>query len=200
MKVERHGVTYTVRTLYAGGEGEALPLQGALQLVGSPAHDERGDFHRLFDVVVMSQLGMDPVVSQVAVSVNHDAGVLRGLHYQLPPYQEAKLVSCVQGALLDVVVDLRDGSPTWGRWATVALAGGDGRSVYVPRGFAHGYQTLVPGTVVHYTTSQPYEPSKARAVRWNCECLGLSWPLPPHLSPRDAAAPRELPRLPGWER
>ena len=167
-----------------------LPLTGAYLLEQEPFTDARGRFNRTFDAPFLASHGLRSGVAQAALSSNTRAGTLRGLHLQLPPAAEAKTIACWAGALYDVIVDLRPGSPTRGQWYGTTLRAGDDRMLYVPEGFAHGYQALEDGTVAHYTMSSPYTPSLARGIRWDDPGLAIPWPLPaPLLSERDAAQP-----------
>lgn len=167
-----------------------LPLAGAFLMEQEPFTDHRGRFNRTFDAPLLEAHGLRSRVAQAALSSNRRAGTLRGLHLQLPPATEAKTIACWQGALYDVIVDLRPGSPTRGRWYGTTLRAGDDRMLYVPEGFAHGYQALEDDTVAHYTMSSPYTPDRARGIRWDDPDLAIDWPLPaPVLSARDAALP-----------
>jgi dTDP-4-dehydrorhamnose 3,5-epimerase len=158
--------------------------------------DERGYFVRTFDRHEWLARGMDPEVVQCNVSHNARAGTLRGLHYQADPHGEPKLVRCTRGAIFDVVVDLRQTSATHGRWFGVELSAANGRSLYVPAGLAHGFQTLVDETDVLYSMGHEYVPASGRGVRWDDPAFGIEWPAPPAggriLSERDAAYPDHL--------
>ena len=152
--------------------------------------DERGFFARSFDREQFAAAGLEPVVEQCNVSFNHRAGTLRGMHYQVAPAMEAKLVRCTAGAVLDVVVDVRPGSPTYLRSVAVELSAANRRALYVPPMFAHGYQTLVDGAEVTYQVSEAYTPGTERGLRHDDPLLGLSWPLPVSaISAKDAAWP-----------
>ena len=152
--------------------------------------DERGFFARSFDREQFAAAGLEPVVEQCNVSFNHRAGTLRGMHYQVAPAMEAKLVRCTAGAVLDVVVDVRPGSPTYLRSVAVELSAANRRALYVPPMFAHGYQTLVDGAEVTYQVSEAYTPGTERGLRHDDPLLGLSWPLPVSaVSAKDAAWP-----------
>ena len=167
-----------------------LPLAGAHLLTLEPHTDPRGGFLRTFDAPLLEAHGLQSRVAQAAMSSNVQAGTLRGLHLQLPPAAEAKTIGCWKGSLYDVIVDLRPGSRTRGRWYAITLRAGDDRLLFVPEGFAHGYQALEPGTVAHYTMSSPYTPALARGIRWDDPDLAIPWPLPaPVLSERDATQP-----------
>ena len=152
--------------------------------------DERGFFARSFDREQFAAAGLEPVVEQCNVSFNHRAGTLRGMHYQVAPATEAKLVRCTAGAVLDVVVDVRPGSPTYLRSVAVELSAANRRALYVPPMFAHGYQTLVDGAEVTYQVSEAYTPGTERGLRHDDPLLGLSWPLPVSaVSVKDATWP-----------
>ena len=153
--------------------------------------DERGFFARTFDAAEFARRGLAAAFPQCSVSFNARAGTLRGMHFQAEPHQEAKLVRCTAGAVYDVIVDLRPGSPTRGRWTAVELSAANRRALYVPEGFAHGFQTLVDASEVFYQISASYEPSAARGVRWDDPAFAIAWPPaePRILSERDRAYP-----------
>lgn len=167
-----------------------LELAGAFLIEDEPARDERGWFARTFCGEEFSRRGLSAVVAQCSVSHNARRGTLRGLHYQGAPHEEAKLVRCARGRLFDVILDLRDGSPTRGKWLSLELSAAEGRSLYVPEGFAHGFQTLEDDTQVFYQISRPYRPESARGVRWDDPKLAIPWPPGPRvISKKDAALP-----------
>lgn len=154
--------------------------------------DARGWFSETYNQARYAELGIDCAFVQDNHSMSRDAGVLRGLHWQAPPYGQAKLVRCVRGAIWDVAVDARRGSPTFGRWVAAELTADNGHQLFVPIGFAHGFVTLVPDTEVEYKVSAPYAPAAEGGVSWNDPGLALPWPLPPHrpiLSPKDEILP-----------
>jgi len=191
----RHGIEW---------QSIPLPVDGALVIVRRPHTDRRGAFDRLLDPALLAELTGQPFsVAQLARSANPAADTLRGLHYQLAPRQESKLVWCSSGSALDIVLDLRADSPTHGRVATVPLTAADTISVFVPAGCAHGYLTTQRETVLQYATDAPYDPDLARGVSWQSADVRQLWPLPagvvPTLSARDAELPvfaaGELPRL-----
>jgi len=140
--------------------------------------DERGFFARTFDRQEFTEAGLLPVVEQANLSYNHTAGMVRGMHYQVGPALEAKLVRCTRGAIVDVAVDVRPGSPTYLQHVSVELTADDRRALYVPPLFAHGYQTLQDGSEVSYHVSAPYTPSAERGLRHDDPALGIAWPLP----------------------
>jgi dTDP-4-dehydrorhamnose 3,5-epimerase len=148
--------------------------------------DERGFFARSFCQEEFRRYGLDPAIAQSNVSWNRRRGTLRGLHYQATPHEEAKVVRCTRGAIWDVIVDLRDGSPTRFKWFSVELTALNHWALYVPKGFAHGFQTLDDDTEVLYQMSESYRAELARGVRWDDPKLTIDWPLPdPILSERD---------------
>ena len=159
--------------------------------------DERGSFARSFCQQEFRAHGLDPVVAQCNISFNKRRGVLRGLHYQVKPHEEAKLVRCTRGAIWDVIVDVREGTPTRYRWFATELTADNRRALYIPRGFAHGFQTLADNSEVFYQMSEFYHPESARGVRWDDPKIGIAWPLAdPVVSPRDQSYPlleRETP-------
>lgn len=167
-----------------------LGLPGVLLVEPEPLEDERGSFARTFDRQQWLDAGLDPHVEQCSVVRNHRAGTVRGMHWQAAPDLEAKLVRVTAGAVLDVVVDLRAGSPTRLRSVAVELSAAAGAALVVPPGFAHGYQTLVDATELSYQMSTPYAPASARGLRHDDPALGLSWPLPVSVvSARDRSWP-----------
>jgi dTDP-4-dehydrorhamnose 3,5-epimerase len=169
-------------------------LEGVLVVEQEPASDERGLFARTFCSETFRDLGLMAEIAQSSLSVNTQAGTLRGLHYQRAPHEEAKLVRCTRGALFDVAVDLREGSPTHGAWTAVELTQSNGLMIYIPEGCAHGFQTLVDDTQVEYDISIPYDASHSDGIRWDDPQLAIAWPDPPHggeriISPRDQSLP-----------
>jgi dTDP-4-dehydrorhamnose 3,5-epimerase len=162
------------------------PLAGAMLVDLARLEDERGFFARSFCQEEFRLHGLDPAVAQCNVSCNRRAGTLRGLHYQSAPHQETKLVRCTRGAIWDVIVDLRDNSPTRLQWFGVELTAQNHRALYVPKGFAHGFQTLVDDTEVLYQMSDSYHADLSRGVRWDDPKFAIGWPLTdPILSERD---------------
>ena len=155
--------------------------------------DERGWFARTFCREEFAAQGTEMEIAQSNTSFSERAGTLRGMHYQREPHAEQKLVRCLSGAIFDAVLDIRDGSPTRGEWFGTELRAGDGRMIYVPKGFAHGFQTLMDGTEVSYLVSHPYTPEAEGGVRWDDPAIGIAWPDAAErtISDRD----RELPFL-----
>jgi dTDP-4-dehydrorhamnose 3,5-epimerase len=156
-------------------------------------HDERGAFVRTFDRAAFAAHGLVSEFPQHSISWNRTSGTLRGLHFQAAPDQEAKLVRCASGEIYDVVVDLRDASPTKGQWFAVELRAADLTAIYIPEGCAHGFQTLRDDTEVSYLISAPHAPGSARGIRWDDPGLAIPWPdAPPSgrvISARDRSWP-----------
>ena len=166
------------------------PLAGAYLIELEQLADERGFFARSFCQNEFKAHGLDPIVAQCNVSFSRKRGTLRGLHYQAEPHAEAKLVRCTRGAVWDVIVDFRKGSPTWRKWHAVELTAENRRALYIPAGFAHGFQTLEDDSEVLYQMSDFYHPESARGVRWDDRTLAIRWPIKDAvISPRDRAFP-----------
>jgi dTDP-4-dehydrorhamnose 3,5-epimerase len=153
-------------------------VAGAWVVDVEPVSDERGMFARTFDAELFRERGLSAELSQGSTSYNRRAGTLRGLHYQADPHAECKLVRCTAGAVYDVCVDLRPDSPTHRGWAAVELSAENRRAVYLPRGVAHGFQTLEDGSELLYLIDRPYEPGAARGVRWDDPAFAIEWPEP----------------------
>jgi dTDP-4-dehydrorhamnose 3,5-epimerase len=169
-------------------------LQGAFIIELEAAEDERGSFARTFCEREFEAQGLNSRFVQCSLSVNIRRGTLRGMHYQAEPHAETKLVHCVRGSLYDVIIDLRPQSTTYCRWVGVELSALNNRILYVPAGFAHGFQTLKDDTAVYYQISTFYAPQSARGVRWDDPAFAVKWPLPdPLISNRDS-------RLPDYQR
>ena len=165
-----------------------LPLSGAFLIELQLISDERGFFARTWCTEEFERLGLNPKLVQCSISWNERRGTLRGLHYQTEPYAEAKLIRCCSGAIYDVIVDLRPASPTYGKWTAAELTSENRQMLYVPEGFAHGFQTLIDDTEISYQVSASYQPDYARGVRWNDPVFGIEWPIShPILSARDRA-------------
>jgi dTDP-4-dehydrorhamnose 3,5-epimerase len=161
-------------------------LSGALQILPEPREDTRGIFARTYCKEEFAQHGLDPRFVQCSTSYNHHKDTLRGLHYQCVPFEEEKLVRCTRGAIYDVIVDLRPDSPTRLKSFALELTADNRYALYIPKGFAHGFKTLVDGSEVFYQIAQAYNPAAARGLRWNDPVLNLDWPGGiPHLSERD---------------
>ncbi len=165
-------------------------LAGVLIVEIEPIADERGFFARTWDRSDLLSRGLTADLAQISVAFNEVAGTLRGLHFQVEPHQEAKTVRCTAGAIFDVAVDLRDGSPTRHQWIGTELSAENRRSLYMPEGCAHGYLTVTDGAEVLYEISKSYRPEAARGYRWDDPSLSIAWPGPiRRISARDAALP-----------
>ena len=165
-------------------------LRGAFVVDIEARRDARGLFARTYCRDEFVAAGLPDNFVQCNISVNTARGTLRGLHYQAEPRPEGKLVRCTRGAILDVIVDLRPEAPTYCNWVGVELSEENSRALYVPHGFAHGFQTLTEDAVVFYQMTEMYDGELARGVRWNDRAFGIDWPLAdPILSERDAAYP-----------
>ncbi len=165
-------------------------LKGAFIVDIEPREDERGFFARSWAVEEFTEHGLDPRLVQCSLSYNKRRGTLRGMHYQVAPFAEAKLVRCSMGAIYDVIVDLRPDSPTLKQWISVELTQSNRRALYVPVDFAHGFQTLQDDSEIFYQMSEFFHPECARGARWNDPAFGIDWPIPsPILSERDRSYP-----------
>ena len=140
--------------------------------------DERGFFARTFCVREFAERGLATEFVQCGTSYNARAGTVRGMHFQIPPHTETKLIRCTRGALLDTIVDIRQGATTYLESFSIELSADNGRLLYVPDGFAHGFQTLMDETEVFYHISSFYAPEAAAGLRWDDPALGIRWPLP----------------------
>lgn len=152
-------------------------LEGAFIIRIERVEDERGFFARAWCKNDFEKNGLNNCLAQANISYNNKRGTLRGLHYQLKPFQEAKLIRCVKGAIYDVIVDLRRDSLTFKRWMSVKLSQKDYDMLYVPEGFAHGFLTLEDDTEVFYQASQFYSPKHERGIRYNDPAFDIEWPI-----------------------
>ena len=165
-------------------------LKGAYIIELEPLEDERGFFARSFCQREFEKHGLNLCVVQCNVSYNKKKGTLRGMHYQVPPHEEAKLVSCIRGAIYDVIIDLRPDSTTYCQWFALELSAENYKMLYVPEGFTHGFQTLEDNTIVFYQMSEFYHPECARGARWDDPAFGIRWPLPNRvMSKKDLSYP-----------
>jgi len=165
-------------------------LEGAYIIEMEAFEDDRGFFARTFCRNEFAERGLNCNVAQCSISYNAVRGTLRGMHYQVEPHAETKLVHCVRGALYDVIIDMRPLSETYCCWFGVELNEGNRRLLYVPEGFAHGFQTLQDNTSVYYQISEFYAPQSARGVRWNDPVFGIDWPISePIISEKDRHLP-----------
>ncbi len=157
---------------------ESLEIPEVLVLSPLRHGDERGFFSEVYRADALAEHGVRAAFVQDNHALSRQRGVLRGLHYQVPPNAQGKLVRCARGAILDVAVDIRRGSPTFGRHVSLELTEANWRQVWVPPGFAHGYVTLEPDSEVLYKTTAYYDPSAERGVAWDDPALGIDWRLP----------------------
>jgi dTDP-4-dehydrorhamnose 3,5-epimerase len=151
-------------------------LEGALVIEPERLEDQRGFFARTWCQREFQAHGLNPRLAQCSISFNKKKGTLRGMHYQVPPYEETKLVHCTMGAIYDVIIDLRTRSRTFKRWVAVELTAQNRRGLYIPEGLAHGFQTLEDNTEVFYQISEFYHPEASRGVRWNDPAFRIVWP------------------------
>ena len=163
------------------------PLKDAYIIELERIHDERGFFARSWCVKEFKEYGLNPNLVQCNVSFNKKTGTLRGMHYQAAPHEETKLVRCTKGAFYDVIIDLRPDSPTFKRWFGMELTAENRKALYIPEGFAHGFQTLEDDTEVFYQMSEFYHRESARSIRYDDPAFRIEWPLAhPSLSPKDS--------------
>ena len=166
------------------------PLAGLMLVSRRRRDDARGFFSRFFCTQEMAELGWRLPVAQVNHTLTCRSGAVRGLHFQHPPHAEDKYVSCLRGAVFDVAVDLRQGSPTFLRWHGETLSAANGRSLLIPQGFAHGFQALEPDSELIYLHSRPYAPEAEGGLHVSDPRLAIAWPQPvSELSERDARHP-----------
>lgn len=174
-------------------EVRPLALDGVLEIRPSRFEDERGFFSETWNLVRWAEAGIEIDFVQDNHSLSKERGVLRGLHYQAPPMAQAKLVRVSRGAVFDVAVDIREGSPSLGKWVSTILSAERWNQLFVPEGFAHGLLTLEPGTEVQYKVNTPYSAEHDRAIRFDDPDIGIEWPIAAEeltLSDKDRAAPR----------
>ena len=165
-------------------------IEGAYLLDVKQIKDERGFFGRSYCQNEFEQYGLNTSAVQANVSFNLKKGTLRGMHMQLAPFEETKLVRCTRGSIYDVIVDMRKGSPTYKQWIGVELTADNFRMLFVPEGFAHGFITLEDNTDVTYQVTQFYSPDSEFGLRWDDPSLNIEWPIEPKLiSPKDKAHP-----------
>ncbi len=164
-------------------------LKCAYLIEVEPIADDRGFFARTFGEPEFAAQGLKTHFVHCNISFNHKKGTLRGMHYQIAPYQEAKLVRCTKGAIYDVIIDIRPESPTFTQWIAAELTADNRRQLYIPEGFAHGFQTLEDNTEIFYQMAEFYHPESARGIRWNDPAFGIEWPSADHriISARDSA-------------
>jgi dTDP-4-dehydrorhamnose 3,5-epimerase len=155
-----------------------LKIKGAYLIDLEKREDDRGFFARSFCSRDFQEHGLSGQIQQSNISYNKKAGTLRGMHYQVPPYAESKLIRCIFGSIYDVAIDLRPESPTFKQWVGVKLNAASRQIIYVPEGVAHGFQTLSDHTEVFYEVSAPYSLDAERGIRWNDPAFDIKWPVP----------------------
>lgn len=166
-------------------------LRGAYVIEPERLDDERGFFARTWDARAFADRGLNTALAECSISFNRQRGTLRGMHFQRAPHEEAKVVRCTLGAIYDVIIDLRPASATFRRWIGEELTAENRRMLYIPEGFAHGFQTLEDDSEVLYQISTPYVPDHGAGVRWNDPAFGIRWPEVPEriMSDRDRLYP-----------
>jgi dTDP-4-dehydrorhamnose 3,5-epimerase len=165
-------------------------IPGAMLIAPQPIEDERGFFARTYCVDEFRSQGLDPTTVQRSLSFNKRRGTLRGMHFQVDPHAETKVVSCSRGAIYDVIIDLRPGLASYRQWFGVKLSADGLEALFIPKGCAHGFLTLEHETVVRYDISASYAPASARGMRFDDPAFGIEWPFAPVVvSPRDLAFP-----------
>lgn len=152
-------------------------LKGAYIIDINKLADDRGYFARTFCKNEFEKIGLEPNIAQTNMSFNPKKGTLRGMHYQVSPYEETKLVKCTSGAIYDIIIDLRKDSPTYFKWIGVELSEDNNRMLYVPKDFAHGFITLADNTVIQYMVSQFYAPGAEKGIKWDDPQFNIQWPI-----------------------
>ena len=173
-------------------EVRPLGLPGVLEIRPARLADERGFFSEVWNQRAFAEAGVELDFVQDNHSLSREAGVLRGLHFQTPPFAQDKLVRVSRGAVFDVAVDIRRSSPTCGQWVGARLSAAEWNQILVPKGFAHGFLTLDPDTEVQYKVTAPYSGEHDRAIRFDDPAVGIEWPMVPEaliLSDKDRSAP-----------
>jgi dTDP-4-dehydrorhamnose 3,5-epimerase len=171
------------------------PLAGAYVIEPKRITDDRGFFARLWCKNELKEHGLNTTIAQTNIGVSTKKGTLRGLHFQVAPHAEVKIVRCPRGAIYDMIVDLRPTSATFKKWFGVELTESNNKAIYVPEGFAQGYITLEDDTEIYYHTTECFAPGSASGVRYNDPAFGITWPLDPQvISKQDADWPDYLPR------
>ena len=173
-------------------EVRSLGLDGVFEIGPRKFGDDRGFFSETYNAKSFAEAGIDLTFVQDNHSYSAAKGVVRGLHYQLPPFAQDKLVRVIRGAILDVAVDIRKSSPTFGKWVALEVSAEKWNQILVPKGFAHGFITLVENTEVIYKVTEYYSPEHDRSIRFDDPAIGISWPVPSssvQLSDKDMKAP-----------
>jgi dTDP-4-dehydrorhamnose 3,5-epimerase len=152
-------------------------LKDAVIIEMEKHQDNRGFFGRVWDEKIFKEKGLTTKIAQCSVSSNLKKGTLRGMHFQEKPFQEVKIVSCRKGCIFDVIIDLRPDSKTYKQWYGIELKSDEHKSIYIPKGFAHGFQSLEDNTEVYYQISEFYNPAYSNGIRWDDPVFGIKWPL-----------------------
>ena len=152
-------------------------LSGSYIIEIEKIEDERGFFARTWDREEFSKIELDSEFIQSSISQNKKKGTIRGMHYQTKPYEESKIVRCAKGRIFDVIIDLRPDSKTFKEWFSIELSADNYKMLYIPKGFAHGFQTLEDNTEIFYDISQLYKPEYSKGIRWDDKTFGIKWPL-----------------------
>ncbi len=166
-----------------------LEIEGVFEIQLEPITDERGFFMRTYDNEIFHKPGLDNNWVQENHSLSLDKGVIRGMHFQFPPYAETKIIRVLSGKILDVFIDLRKDSSTFGKWGSIELSAKNKKMIYIPRGFAHGFCTLTDNCELLYKMDNYYAPDSAYTLQWNDPDIGIDWPIKnPILSEKDTRA------------
>ena len=161
-------------------------LKDVIIIEPETSEDERGSFYRIWDKKIFQENGLNDNLVQISISFNKKKGTLRGMHFQKKPFEEAKIVRCTKGKIFDVVIDLRPESKTFMNWASFELDSNESKILYIPEGFAHGFQTLEDNTELVYQISNWYSPEHASGLRWNDNKFQINWPIQnPIISKKD---------------
>ena len=152
-------------------------LKGAFVIDLEKNEDQRGFFARTWDKEEFEKMKIDTDLVQCSISFNKKSGTLRGMHYQVAPFEESKVVRCTKGRIYDVIIDLRSQSSSFKKWVGIELSSENHRALYVPKGFAHGFQTLENDSEVYYEISQYFNKKKLRGIAWNDKTFGIKWPI-----------------------
>lgn len=172
---------------------EATAIEGVLAITPPRFGDHRGYFSEVFKDSWFRENVADVTFIQDNESLSAQPGTVRGLHFQIPPFAQGKLVRCLAGRIMDVVVDIREGSPSFGKWLSQELSPENGMQLWVPAGFAHGFATLEPNSVISYKVTAPYSPQHDRGIVWNDPAIDIRWPFHERdmvLSDKDKMLPR----------
>ncbi len=161
-------------------------LKGSYIIELEKLEDERGFFTRIWDEEIFQNKELNSRLVQISLSFNKKKGTLRGMHFQEKPFEETKIVRCVKGKIFDVIIDLRSNSKTYKKWISVKLNSNDLKMIYIPEGFAHGFQTLEDNTEVMYQMSNWFSPEHTKGIRWNDQEFNIKWPInEPIISKKD---------------